>query len=127
MVVLLQFPNEGAEFRAERDEAMDGFRRLCRVPVIRQYGLEAEDVGLYVAHCEHCGHTTARLHGMPDIDRDLDFSTFEQELKVRALDPRFGWVPPHCPECGELHPKPITAIYGRYLPEIQRDLDCNFL
>ena len=101
---------------------MDGCRRLCRVPVIRQYGLEAEDVGLYVAHCEHCGHTTARLHGMPDIDRDLDFSTFEQALKVRALDPRFGWVPPHCPECGELHPKPVTAIYGRYLPEIQRDL-----
>ena len=122
MVVLLQFPNESAEFRAERTEAMDGFRHLCRMPVIRQYGLEAEDLGLYVANCEHCGHITARLHAMPDIPRDLDIVSFEEELRVRALDPRFGWVPPHCPECGELEPKPISAIYGRYLPEIQKDL-----
>jgi len=125
--VLLQFPSEGIQFRAQRNEALLTFRRTCRLPVIRQYGFEAEDIGLYVSNCKGCSRLTARLHPFNDLDPDLGLNGLEAELVSRALDANAGWVPPHCPSCGDPDPQPVSALFARYLPEVGLDLHVHLI
>ena len=127
MDVILQFPTEAFQFRAERQEALDIFRSRCRLPVIRQYVYEAQDIGMYTAKCDSCGDLTARLHALIDLDPDLDICGLEAELSSRALDPSSGWVPAHCPACGAPSPKPVSAIFARYLPEVGLDLQIHLI
>ena len=127
MGVLLQFPTEAFHFRAERQEALGIFRTRCRLPVIRQYGYAAQDLGMYTANCATCGDLTARLHALIDLDPDLDICGLEAELCSRALDPSSGWVPAHCPACGADSPQPISAIFARYLPEVGLDLQIHLI
>ena len=127
MGVLLQFPSEGLQFRAQRSEALSTFRRMCRLPVISQYGFETEDIGLFVASCDECSHVTARLHAFTDLDPDLDINGLEAELSSRALDSSYGWVPAHCPACGARNPQPISGVFARYLPEVGLDLQVHLI
>jgi len=100
---------------------------MCRVPVISQYGFETEDIGLFVASCDACSHVTARLHAFTDLAPDLDINDLEAELSSRALDASCGWVPPHCPSCGAAHPRPISGVFARYLPEVGLDVHIHLI
>ncbi|MGC6415574.1 MAG: hypothetical protein ACON3Z_00510 [Bradymonadia bacterium] len=125
--MILQFPTETLEFRAEREEAVAVFRQRCRLPVIRQYGFESQDIGMYTAKCLSCGDITARLHHFTDLDADLDVLGLEAELTSRALDPGFGWVPACCPACGADSPRPVSALFARYFPEVGLDLHIHLV
>lgn len=125
--MLLQFPSEGIQFRPQRNEALLTFRSDCRLPVIRQYGFEAEDIGLYVSNCKGCSRLTARLHAFTDLDPDLGITGLEAELVSRALDPASGWVPSRCPSCDTPNPQPVSALFARYLPEVGLDLHIHLI
>lgn len=120
--MLLRFPNEVADFREVRRDARAQFLWRCRVPVLRQFGAEAVDGGVFVTACGACGARTARLHGFGDLDPDLSFDGLLAELRTRAGRVEYGWRPGACPACGARRPTPVVGLFARALPEIGRDL-----
>ena len=127
MYVILQFPSEPLAYRELRADALERFRWRCRIPVIRNYGLESADMGIYVTQCDACQATTAKMRDFGDVDPDLTLDALEAELRMRASSPRYDWQPKTCPECDAPSPKPISAIYARYLPEAEVDLQLEFV
>jgi hypothetical protein len=125
--VILQFPSEPLAYRELRADALDRFRWRCRIPVIRNYGLESADMGIYVTQCDACQGTTAKMRDFGDVDPDLTLDALEAELRMRASSPRHDWQPKTCPACDAPDPKPISAIYARYLPEAEVDLQLEFV
>ncbi|MCA9539726.1 MAG: hypothetical protein KC620_12605, partial [Myxococcales bacterium] len=119
--MLLRFPTELLEDRDLRQQAREDFRWKCRVPVLRQFGAAAEDLGVFVAECAACRSKTARLHPFADLDADLAFAELEAELRTRA-GPGYGWRPETCPACGAPSPRPVSALFARHLPEVGHDL-----
>ena len=75
--MLLQFPTEAFHFRDAREQALERFRFGCRLPVIRQFAIEAEDLGFYVTHCGACNGVTAKLLPMNDVDCELEIDELE--------------------------------------------------
>ena len=49
------------------------------------------------------------------------------KLTSRALDPGFGWVPACCPACGADSPRPVSALFARYFPEVGLDLHIHLV
>jgi len=125
--VILQFPSEPLAYRELRADALDRFRWRCRIPVIRNYGLESADMGIYVTQCQACNSTTAKMRDFNDIDPDLSLDALEAELRMRASSPRYDWQPNTCPACEAPEPAPVSAIYARYLPEAEVDLQMEFV
>ena len=120
--MLLHFPSEPLRFRALRAEAHERFCYRYRRPVLKRYGPESEDLGVYVVWCEACGRTGARLIGFPELDPDLSLDELTDELRTRADDPGEGWRPRVCPHCATARPVPMAAFFARYLPEAEVDL-----
>lgn len=125
--MLLRFPNEVADFRDVRRDARAEFLWRCRVPVLRQFGAEAADLGIFVTACAACGGRTARLHPFAELDRDLSFDGLLAELRTRAGRVEYGWRPATCPACDARRPQPIAGVFARYLPEIERDLHIELI
>jgi len=125
--VILEFPSEPLAYRELRADALDRFRWRCRIPVIRNYGLESADMGIYVTQCSVCNATTAKMRDFNDIDPDLSLDALEAELRMRASYPRYDWQPKTCPACNAPEPVPVSAIYARYLPESEVDLQMEFV
>lgn len=124
---MLRFPSEPRTYRDLRADALEGFRWRCRIPVIRQFGAEAEDLGIFVTACDACGARTARLHPFPELDPDTALDGLITELRTRAQRASYGWRPSHCPACEAPDPTPLAAMFARYLPEIERDLHLEFV
>lgn len=125
--MLLRFPNEVADFRDVRRDARAQFAWRCRVPVLRQFGAEAADLGIFVTACAACGGRTARLHPFADLDPDLSLDGLLAELRTRAGRVEYGWRPAACPACDARRPQPIAGVFARYLPEIGRDLHIELI
>ncbi|MEE2787547.1 MAG: hypothetical protein VX589_09425 [Myxococcota bacterium] len=125
--MILLFPTEAMEYREVRARALTRFRDGCRRPVIRQFGLETEDLGFFVTHCQSCDSTTAKLLTVTDLDLNMEIGELEAELRNRVTDPKFGWVPKTFPACNAEHPRPISAVFAHYMPEIERDFQIHFV
>ena len=120
--MLLHFPTEPLRFRELRTRAFERFRWRYRVAVVRQFGLEAEDLGAYITWCERCEQVGSTVTGFEHLDGDLTLTALEEEVRTRADDPRNGWRPPRCVHCNAPEPTPVVAFFGRYLPESRTDL-----
>ncbi len=120
--MLLQFPREPIATRDLRRDALERFRWRCRLPVLRNYGPEAGDLTIFVTACSDCGARTAKLATLDDIDPDTQLDGLISELRTRAGRARYGWRPRTCPACHAPDPEPISAVYARYMPEIEHDL-----
>ncbi len=124
---MLHFPDEPLRFRALRLEAHERFCLRYRRPVLRRFGLESEDLGVFVVWCDDCQRTAARLIGFPELDFDLTLDALEEEVRTRADASQNGWRPEACPHCAAPAPTPIAAYYGRYLPEAEVDLHLELI
>lgn len=120
--MLLQFPREPIATRDLRRDALERFRWRCRLPVLRNYGPESGDLTIFVTACKACGSRTAKLAALDDIDPDTALDGLISELRTRAGRARYGWRPTACPACQAPSPEPISAVYARYMPEIEHDL-----
>lgn len=120
--MLLHFPSEPLATRDLRRDALERFRWRCRLPVLRNHGPESGDLGIFVTACGACGSRTARLSGLPDVDPDTALDGLIAELRTRAGRVRYGWRPATCPACDAPDPEPVSAVYARYMPEIEHDL-----
>jgi len=120
--VLLHFPGEPIATRDLRRDALARFRRRYRLPVLRACGPEAGDQAIFVTACAACGARTAKLDTLDDIDPDTALAGLVAELRTRAGRTRYGWRPTACPACDAPGPAPISAVYARYMPEIEHDL-----
>lgn len=118
----MQFPREPLATRDLRRDALERFRWRCRLPVLRNYGPEAGDLAIFVTACDDCGARTAKLSTLDDLDPDTAIDGLISELRTRAVRPRYGWRPTHCPACEAPRPDPISAVYARYMPEVEHDL-----
>ena len=125
--MLLQFPIETDQFKDYRSQALERFRWGTRVPVLRQYGPESRDLGAVIVHCECCNETSAVLHAFDDLEPDLSIDVFEDEFKARIESESYGWKPQSCPKCQAKAPRPVSAIYARYLPRLERDVQFELI
>ncbi len=101
--------------------ARDRFRGRYREPVIKRYGSETGDLGVFVAECHACGVVDAIMKDFSFLARETSLSALKSALSAAALT-QGGWRPDVCSGCGDPDLEPVVAILGRYLPENQADL-----
>lgn len=114
--MLLQFPTRPSTLTALRQLARDRFRDRYREPVIRRYGAETGDLGVFAVECTQCGAVDAVLKDFSFLQREASVEDLRSALNAAALT-QDDWRPEGCLACGAQALEPVVAILARYLPE----------